>query len=58
MSIAVHEASCIGCGMCVLICPEEALEVAPIFVVEIDRDRCTGCLICLNMCPNDALEER
>jgi Pyruvate/2-oxoacid:ferredoxin oxidoreductase delta subunit len=58
MIIAVHEASCIGCGMCVLICPEEALEVASNFVVEIEQNRCTCCLICLNMCPNDALEER
>ena len=58
MTIAVDEANCIGCGMCVLICPEEAMEVTSLFVVEIDRDRCTDCLICLNMCPNDALKER
>jgi ferredoxin len=41
----------------VLICPEEALEVVPAFVVEVDQNRCTDCLACLNMCPNDALKE-
>lgn len=57
MTIAVDETRCIGCGMCVLICSEEALEIVPAFVVEVDRNRCTDCLACLNMCPNDALKE-
>ena len=57
MAIHVNEARCIGCGSCVLLCPEEALEVPASFVVEVDLEVCTECLTCLNCCSNDALEE-
>ncbi|NQT72725.1 MAG: 4Fe-4S binding protein [Chloroflexi bacterium] len=57
MAIIVNAAKCIGCGSCVLLCPEEALDVSPSFVVEVDSENCTECLTCLDCCSNDALGE-
>ncbi len=57
MAIMVNEVKCIGCGSCVLLCPEEALDVSASFIVEVDSNICTECLTCLDCCPNDALVE-
>ncbi|MFO8011297.1 MAG: 4Fe-4S binding protein [Dehalococcoidia bacterium] len=56
MTIIIRESNCIGCGSCVLFCPEEALQVSPYFFVEVHSTQCTDCLTCLNCCSNDALE--
>ncbi|MBI4289219.1 MAG: 4Fe-4S binding protein [Chloroflexi bacterium] len=47
---------CVGCGMCVMVCPEEALAVWGL--VEVDRKKCTDCLTCVEYCPVEALEDR
>lgn len=58
MGIEVNEARCTGCGCCVLICPEEAVDNRPSFIARIDEDLCTECLECLDGCPNQALDVR
>ncbi len=55
MAIKVNEAKCVGCGSCVLFCPEEALQVSASFIVEVDFPVCTDCLMCLSCCASDAL---
>ncbi len=46
---------CIGCGLCVAVCPHE------VFVVEngkasiVDLDACMECGACVKNCPSDAL---
>ena len=57
MSIVVDEKMCIGCGFCVPLCPPQAMELSPRFVVRIDEEKCTECLDCIDCCTNDALEE-
>jgi len=57
MAIVIKESNCIGCGSCVLFCPEEALTVLASFIAKVDEQLCTECLICLNCCANDALED-
>lgn len=47
---------CVGCGLCLVTCPERALAPArhhPTVVAE----RCTGCLACIEVCPADAITE-
>jgi len=56
VTVKVNEAKCIGCGSCVLFCPEEALQVSDSFIAQLDFQICTECLMCLNCCSNDALE--
>lgn len=48
---------CIGCGTCVSVCPEDALELTDEGLV-IDRERCTLCLLCSEQCPTRAIETR
>jgi len=49
----VDDAICTGCGICVEVCPQAAIEVNTI--AEVDAERCTGCGICVQHCPNQAL---
>ena len=44
---------CIGCGLCVDGCPNDAISVDEI--AEIDRDKCTACGACVEECPQDAI---
>ena len=55
MSIDVNETMCTGCGCCVLICPEGAVDNLPSFIASIDEDLCTECLECIDGCPNQAI---
>lgn len=55
MRIEVNETLCTGCGCCVLICPEGAMDNLPSFIARIDEELCTGCFACLDFCPTQAL---
>ncbi|MEE9911786.1 MAG: glycyl-radical enzyme activating protein [Deltaproteobacteria bacterium] len=47
--------SCIGCGICLDICPEKALTRTHEGVA-INRTLCTGCGLCTEECPTTAME--
>jgi 4Fe-4S ferredoxin len=59
-------AKCVGCGICVSICPAEALELRPAVVddgeltdkplVDFDPTRCTFCGECVVLCPTTAIK--
>jgi ferredoxin len=62
--VAITQADCTGCDLCISHCPFEALlplsftpqnlRKRPVVVVE---SRCVGCLSCIGSCPTDALFE-
>jgi len=56
MAVSVMEAKCLGCSLCVLACPEEAI-IAPAGTAEIDEEKCVACMECADNCPADAIEE-
>jgi NAD-dependent dihydropyrimidine dehydrogenase PreA subunit len=53
--ILVDQRKCVGCGQCVVACPEEALRVWGTCTV---GDECTECLVCIDYCPVKAIEEK
>ncbi len=53
-----NDSSCISCGSCVNVCPENALLLTGKVEgkVEIDRDRCNPGVTCVNVCPTGSLQ--
>lgn len=51
---------CNGCGMCVAICPEDALstswEGGQLKAILAETDNCDGCGVCSYICTKNAIE--
>ena len=58
-SVKIHADNCVGCSMCVLDCPANALEIEKKtkeqFRLMYHRDRCTFCGQCEISCKFDAI---
>ncbi|HUT27499.1 MAG TPA: 4Fe-4S binding protein [Methanomassiliicoccales archaeon] len=54
-----NEERCTHCGMCISICPVEALTVDRItWKVHYDADKCIACGMCIDACPPGAMTFR
>lgn len=51
--ISFDPSECVGCDICLGLCPEKALSRKNPFFI--DRDRCTLCFACVDECPSGAL---
>lgn len=56
MAYKIQADSCVGCGACKDVCPQEAISEED-GVCVIDADSCAGCGICADTCPNEAIVE-
>lgn len=61
ISIIVKDDLCTGCGTCVSLCPENALEIElnkkkGIFRPKINLNYCNKCKICLKVCPGHEVD--
>ena len=54
MVAVVDKDSCVGCGACVDVCPNEAIKMVDGIAV-IDPDACIDCGVCVDACPNGAI---
>ena len=54
MTVKVDAQTCTGCGICIDVCPLEAISLNDDKAV-IDEDECTECGLCVDECPNDAI---
>ena len=52
----VREEVCIGCGLCVSLCPQRAINIVW-GKAHIDQIRCTNCHRCQEVCPTGAIKE-
>ncbi len=53
MAVEIDESKCTGCGICVQVCPVEAITVER--VAKINPETCKGCGSCVAECPNEAI---
>ncbi len=47
--------TCTQCGVCINICPTEAISRNKAGIVVIDKKKCVGCLSCVGFCPEEAM---
>lgn len=52
----IVEPDCIGCTLCILACPVDAIVGASRLMHTVIADQCTGCELCLPPCPVDCIE--
>jgi Na+-translocating ferredoxin:NAD+ oxidoreductase subunit B len=51
----IDEPNCIGCALCLKVCPTDAILGANKFLHAILAADCTGCGKCLPVCPTDCI---
>ena len=61
ISSVVEDNLCTGCGTCVALCPNEAIEMVidekkGIYVPELDGRKCNNCGICFKVCPGHEVD--
>jgi NAD-dependent dihydropyrimidine dehydrogenase PreA subunit len=54
MVAVVNKDDCVGCGLCVDVCPNSAIKMGD-GVAIIDPDTCIDCESCVSECPNSAI---
>jgi ferredoxin len=57
-TLCLFEEKCIGCGMCLTVCPREVLTQANGAVKITHRDACIECGACARNCPVKAITVR
>ena len=43
--------TCVACGVCVKVCPKQAIEILNGCYAKVNIEKCVGCGICFNNCP-------
>ena len=52
----IDPARCIGCTLCIVACPVDAIVGAPKAMHQVINSACTGCDLCLPPCPVDCID--
>ncbi len=56
--IWIIEEDCIGCNMCIEVCPATptVFEMNGITAAVVDTDACERCMLCVDNCPTDCIK--
>jgi len=52
----IDDKKCIGCKICVEVCPNRVLKMSLKKAVVMRPEVCNGCALCVENCPVDAIE--
>jgi len=52
----IDEPRCIGCTLCIVACPVDAIAGARGLMHAVIADYCTGCKLCVAPCPVDCID--
>ena len=55
VTLALDQKKCVGCGMCLMVCPQEVLSMDNGSAGIENRDRCMECGACARNCPTEAI---
>ena len=55
VTLDLDQEKCVGCGMCLIVCPHEVLSMNNRHVRIENRDLCMECGACARNCPTDAV---
>lgn len=55
VTLALDQEKCVGCGMCVVVCPHAVMRMANGRAEIQDRDSCMECGACARNCPTEAV---
>ncbi len=58
VTLKLDQERCIGCGMCLLVCPHAVMNLSNGRVDVVNRDACMECGACSRNCPVNALSVR
>lgn len=53
--VYIDPVKCVGCGDCISVCPEAAIEGGDGLIHVIDSELCTGCSECIKVCQHNAI---
>ena len=51
----IHVEHCIGCTICIKVCPVDAILGAKLTQHHIISEYCNGCELCINECPTECM---
>lgn len=54
-TLKLNKEACVGCGMCVTVCPHRIFELREKKAEILDFDACMECGACAQNCPTEAL---
>ena len=55
VTLALDQEKCVGCGMCLTVCPQQVLGMRNGCAAIENRDRCMECGACSRNCPTGAV---
>jgi len=58
VTLKLNQEKCMGCGMCLLVCPRAVLSLTNGKIEIANRDACMECGACARNCPAEALNVR